>query len=522
MISEDETPTPMPDNTPVEAVQVAEANTPAEQPEVEAEPTPREPRTAFTPNDHVTLTREFKEPLTEKTRAKFTRDENLSIIAATIQDLATMIENTPKIEPGRGEEGQRWAETMDRGEELLYRGGALAGALDRLTSMWQQHVDYKGEKIAMGRPRFGENLNSGENELLTGERAKMKMMAAMGLGATIQVPLWHTGIWVTMKAPKEADLLELDRRIALEKVTLGRYTNGMIYSNNSVYSASFLFRFALQHVYDSNLKDIKMDTLLSTIKITDIPTLIWGLACTIYTNGYPFSQACYVDPSVCQHVTEELLNLSKLYWQDDRLFTEFQRKHMANRNVKVTAEALERYQEEMSFNELSTFTLGDGAMTVRLKVPSLQEYEQSGFEWVDTIVRQTDAAFGEELRGDQRNLYIINQAKVSSLRQYGHWVEKLVITDGGIVAGRTEIEEAVELLSSNDDVLTEFLTGIGKFIDDCTLAMIAIPKYDCPKCGQPMPDEAKLHPNLIPLDMMRIFFTLLDQRVIKVVSRSAM
>lgn len=386
--------------------------------------------------------------------------------------------------------------------------GTFTNTIARDDAMWRQSVDHEGERLRAGRPRFG---GGGGDGIIAGERAVLRIMNGLGLGAVVQVPLWHTGIWLTLKAPGDDELLELDRRIAEEKVKLGRASSGIIFSNDSIYTTSYLVNFALRCVYDSSTRDISQEYLKSIIKITDIPSLIWGLLCSIYPNGYPLAQPCVADPSKCQHVTRELLNLTKIHWVDNRALSSEHRRHMARRTAKFTDEEIIKYQDTLPTQESREVVIGDSVKMI-LKVPTVALHEESGFAWVDNIVEMTDRAFAVPLRGEERESYIHNQARVTLLRKYSHWVSKIVYEED-VVEDRATIDNLLSRFSTAKGISNTLIENIVKYIDDCTVALVAIPTYNCPQCGEPAGNADRRHDDLIPLDVARIFFTLRSQRL---------
>jgi hypothetical protein len=459
-------------------------------------------------------------PLTDKQKAKFAAFERLGLIAVPVSVFNEVVDKLPNINIAESESGQAWLELVGEAQAYLVGGDAFSKPLEK--GLWRQKVKNGAEELSGGYPRFGDNTDP--NNLLSGERGTMRMTALLGLGANVQVPLWHTGIWVSMKAPSESELLELERRIATEKVALGRYTNGLVFSNASVYSNMFVINLALSRVYDASVKDISVQSLKDTIKLSDMQTLIWAMACTIWPNGYPYKQACTADPAACNYIMEELLNLNKLSWTDNRQLSAVQIKHMSNRNAKVTPEQLQRYQDEFTFQNNRSFTLNDGAVTVEMRIPTLADYELSGYEWVDSIVNNADAAFGTTMSENERNDYIVNQGKATALRQYSHWVERLVAADENVgkMEDRATIESTVSAMSADSTIQSTFFDGVAKYIDETCISLIAVPRYECPQCHRDSNAEVKAHPHLVPLDVGRIFFTLLGQRSSKVRSRLLM
>ena len=441
----------------------------------------------------------------------FDRNAALAVLNANAEELNRLAETYQSLKVLSNETGQDWQETIAAAQGTLLRGMALHASVMRDDALWRQTVTAGAEELQVTRPKFSE---SGEGNKLVGEAAVMKIQALTGLGSVVRVPLWHTGIWVQFKAPTEAALLELDRRLGAERIELGRLTNGLIYSNSSVYFISYLVNFALAHVFDASYKYNRPEELKDIIRANDIPTLLWGLLCSIYPTGYPYEQPCLTDPTKCLHITRETLNITKLSWTDNRALTEWQRKQMTRKNQKFTAEELQKYAEEHNFTRDAIIELNEN-IKVELKVPTIAEFERSGIAWVDSIVAQVDQAFGGTLKGDQRNAYIMERGRLTALRQYSHWINRIVIQGKEIIDDPTTIEDVINPLTGNQELYNNFFNGIGKYIDRTTISLIALPRFDCPACGAPMSEEQKRHPHLVPLDIPQIFFTLLGQRVYK-------
>lgn len=454
-----------------------------------------------------------KEPLgTDKHETSV--DHTLSLMNLTPDEFNALVEAYPRLNALSGKEGQEWLMSLSRGVDHMMNGGSLNDSLSRDGSKWRQSYNVEGDELGIARPR----LQSKEGgSVLSGERALLRATNMLGMGATIQVPLWHSGIWVTLRAPSDGALLELDRRISNEKITLGRHTSGMLFSNTMIYTQSFVVNFILAHIQDATVRDNSPEALRRMIRCTDIPTLIWGLVCTIYPNGYPFSQPCTVDPSKCLHVVKTTLSISKLSWTDNTALSEEQRRHMQKRNTKHTEEQIMAYQERHRFGNTETKTITDDLRVV-LEVPSIERYQEAGFAWVDGIAKMVEDSFGVSLKGEERDAYILDQGRLTALRQYSHWISRVEMGDDS-VEDRETIEALMGTFSSEDSVSTPIFEEVGKYIDRSTISLIGLPKYNCPECGGKVGDHDETHRHILPLDMVTIFFTLLDQRIYKALTK---
>lgn len=416
------------------------------------------------------------------------------------------------FDPKLDEETVRWAWSIDAGVKHLPFGNVFGDTIKSQDRLWSNAIE-SGDGVILrpGVPRVEERDHRGP---LRGREAISRINSLCGLGSSVRTPLWNTGIWLTFTPPREIEWLELYTRIQNEKVQLGRETNGLAFSNRSVYTSMYLVNFALAHVEVASVDYAHPEDLKKIIKVTDIPALLMGLLCATYPSGYRFTSPCFVDPSKCMHVVEELLNLSKLTWVDDKSITDLQRKIMVRRNSVSSPQDLQNYANEHRSTPFAAVSLTD-SIKVRLKVPNIEEYERIGVEWVDSIIKSTDDAFQSTLSAKQREDYIQRAAMISSMNQFSHWIDEMTV-DGHEI-DRDAYAEALTRLTSDDNAHDNFFDGVAKFIGEVTNNIVAVPKFICPGCQQEyITPETSKHPHLIPLDVESVFFTLLDLRISKV------
>lgn len=382
-------------------------------------------------------------------------------------------------------------------------------------SFWRQSVEHDGAEIGLNKPRF-----SSKGGKLTGDAAIHRISQASGLGIVVNVPLWHTGIWVKIETPTASAQLELERLIQREKGKLGRSTNGVAYSNTSVYSMQPVLDFIFNHVVDTTAPSNSPAYLKALIKVTDIPQLIWGMTCAIWPDGYRLSRPCVANPEECTHVDEAHVNLTKLSWTDNRALSQTQKHHMSFRDRDATEEQLERYYAEHKRPQTRTVKIND-TLSMVFATPTIEEYLESGARWIEAIKERCDGVFARNMSRDERDLYLLEQARATRLRRYTHWVKSIVIhnlddpDEDAIVEDLESIERSLVRLSTEKEMRVKINDSVEALIRDSSLNAIGIPKYVCPKCKKdPHPDT--VHPQLkeiIQLEMLEVFFILTSTRI---------
>jgi len=433
----------------------------------------------------------------------------LSLPSDKAENIEAALNAMPNVSVESSKEGVEWMNRVAAAKFSVPYKGWFDRTAERPDAKYRQSVQSEKGPLTAGGLKFNDAVNTP----LSGERAVLRVRALTGLGSVIMVPLWHSGFWLTLKAPTESALLELDRRLNEEKIELGRLTWGLAYANNSVFFAGWLMDFALSHVYDTSLKPEVSANLRSRISALDIPLVVWGLACTIWPNGFPYARAVMDQTNQQNKIIKEKVNVGKLLWVDTASLTPWQIAHMAQRHgSSMTAESLERYKNEFTRGKGRNIKLTEN-LIMALRTPNVDEYLTSGQKWVNTIVAMVDKAFGMEGNADIRDKYIMDQGKATNMRQYGHFVESLE-AGGSIIEDAETLDETLDVLSSNDDIATEYFKGIKEFVEDSTIAMIAIPVTEAAEVS-----DLPRFPHLLPLDVMSVFFTLTVQKVAQIQSR---
>jgi len=384
-------------------------------------------------------------------------------------------------------------------------------AIDDTSRSWRQNVNSDAGKLGPSAPRH--QIPSGEK--LTGQKAILRIREVTNSGGLVQIPAWHSGFWITFRTPSEGTLIDLERAINDEKITLGRVTGGAIFSNTTVYLLKHVLDCALDHVYTTSIAG--EHDLRELISINDIPSIIWGFACSIYRRGFQYARSVVVpgdDNMETTHIVREVLNLGKLQWVDTSALTEWQIAHMSRRaSQSMNIDSIKRYVDEFTRGKPRKIDLTD-EVSISLHVPNVMQHLNSGSSWVDSIVLMVDKAFGYGQDDQKRNEFILDHARASNMRQYAHWVKEIIINGDEIVDDTESIEMSLNELSSIDKVRVAYFEGISKYIEDTTISTIAVPSLSAAE-----DNKFPRFPHLYPLDTLQTFFTLLAQKTALIRSR---
>ncbi len=416
--------------------------------------------------------------------------------------IQTMLSDIPAGMTTRDAQSATWLDALRGGMEALHPDTTQEGLSHREGAEWLQAIPSPVGPLRAGTPRL---VTPDAGGVYSGDKARLMLRDSMKLGTTFTVPLWHSGFWVTLRAPSEGPLLELLRTITQDKISLGRATYGLLYSNMMVYTQRHLLDFIVEHVYETSLK--VPGEIRKKISSLDLPLLALGAATVIWPRGFQYVRAILDQSDVQTGVVKGKISPSKTLWTDLETLTPWQIAHMASSGSgAMTDEMVERYRKE--------FTVGQGRVvelapnvSVTLRVPSIAQYLASGQRWVRGIEQMATGALGLEDSDSARDSYILSQGKATNFRQFGHWVESMDAS-GSVISDEETLDATFNMLSSDDEIRKTFFEAVRKMMEDSTIAIAAVPVTEDTDTA-PLPR----FPHLLPLDVLSVFFTLLVQRV---------
>lgn len=406
----------------------------------------------------------------------------------------------------RSPQGQDWNEALvSASTSTTYRNGAFASSVAREDAYWRQYLKSDNGNFAFLTPKHGESGTP-----YTGDKAMLRIRALVGYGGLLQIPLFHSGFWISLTAPADGALLELRRRLIQEKIDLGRLTFGLVFSNEQAYLNSWMYDFCIEHLYDTTARVDSPTELRELIKVQDLNVLFWGLACLAWPRGFDYVRPLTSAEGVENYETiSAKINMAKLLWVDNASFSKDQAAFMSRRQRgSVTVDEIKKYQAGFvpSLAAGRVVEVNENLSLV-IASPTAHDYITDGEVWISNIVRTVDTTFTTTAPTDEdRAMAIDQQSRAARLRNIGSWV-KAVVAGGVEETSRELINGTLEVLSQDDEYSKIVRTAVDKFIDDSTRVLIAIPTTNGKESGIPR------FSNLIPVDVINTFFTLLAQRV---------
>lgn len=459
--------------------------------------------------DNSVVTRKYTTPMTADEIAKY--DDEVAYLPTAVQeDLETILTKETGAGYDSTPKGREWGAVLQSSVDYNHQKAALVDTVANPAADWRQEVQSDVGPLAPGFPSF--KVKDGQKP--SGERARQLVRQGLRLGGTFNIPLWHSGFWVRVEAPSDAELINANREIANDKKILGRATKGLIFSNHGSYTNRAVLDLFVSHIRETSIDLPKDANILDYINMHDLETVYWGLASAIWSRGFMYMRSCVSSPDKCNHVIKERLDLSKLQRVNFNGLTKSQIAHMTKRATRsMTPESVRRYQEEMLTGSDRLVELSPDVSVV-LRTPNLSNHLQAGYEWVSGI----EEAYGRALEADEdvREDFLLKQGRATAMRQYSHYVKEIKYGEMSFDDEET-INGMLDDMSADDILRKAFLDKVQTFIDSSVISLIALDTFKCPACGgeQRRIDVEGKFPSLIPIDVIRLFFTLLPQKTQK-------
>ncbi|ANH51730.1 hypothetical protein SIMMY50_272 [Erwinia phage vB_EamM_Simmy50] len=387
---------------------------------------------------------------------------------------------------------------------LSYRSG-LNLTIRQDGAQWLQGVLLDNNKVqGVSRPPVKRSTEG--TKLLTGPQAVMRARGVMNMGDYVHLPLPHSGIWVTLLIAGDDEFVDMQTAIMAEKAILGRRTNGLVFNNLDVVVRKHMTDFLLGMVTDSSIGVSDKKTLLPLIKEQDLDLIANAYLGARFKSGYHMVTACAADPKKCVHVEAAKVNVSRLSIIDNNRLSPTQRAHMSHFSGR-TVEQVIAYQTGFEVMKDNVITVKD--VKFYLRVPSLEDKNAAGYAWINGIQQAITDSFNDSMTREQREQHINKQAALSSMRGYAHWVTKIEFNDGNYVESADDVALLLKQFSATPDMRKPFFEELNKFINRVTVGVVAVPRWKCPNCQARQPLVSNTFPAYTPLNVARVFFTLM-------------
>jgi len=416
-------------------------------------------------------------------------------------------------DPTLYEQGDDWIRTIAVGNTNVPFNDVFKDSLGREASEWQQHLRSGETMIRGGKVRLPDNTK------LEGPRAALFVTQILSRGSLIRIPLYHTGIWITIRKPNPTAIIDLFKQLGQDKYEVGRNTYGLAFSNVSVMKARTIMEFCIEHIHQTTYRITdNISELLDVVKIQDMWLILNGLVAAMNPTGFNYKRGCINSTDSCNHIDEGRIDPLKLVWVDRTTITETMFAHLTRgtKNSIIQAD-LDRYQETLMVGKPKRFCLDEETKTyVTFKSPTISDYFKSGNEWLEGLIKLVEKALTESDNYRERNKWLFQYSQAQALRHYYHWVDSIEM-DGKIANDPSTVKLMLEPLGSEDIVAENFMKLVTEFISNSAIAVVGIPIYECPVCGTTQEENNPIDPNMppllvpknlqvIPLDLLSLFF----------------
>ncbi|WBF04847.1 hypothetical protein [Erwinia phage vB_Ea277G] len=444
---------------------------------------------------------------------------NLSLLRTTLEDYYLRGESMGDM---AGLDDYNWFLAMRDAIDSSLSGKGLTEAVVRDQAHWVNEIatGKKGRELRLRKTLFKRPEGQKNGQALVGSRATEAFVTGTGIGHPVQVPLWRTGIWVTMRTPSIGYLAEIDRALAFARPELGMDTSGMLNSNEALLFEEILVDAALRLVTSTSYPIASSPLeLKEVISAHDKDQLIWGMAVAAWPDGTDIAIPC--TDGECRHTDRVFASLLRMSWVDEGRLTTAQRTHMDRAGTgRVTDEDLEKYQADFLTHENEYFEYK--SRRFNFFVSTLAEYFANGRQWINSVNRALVEAMGEDLEGnDQKRAALINSLISSEqLCRYGHYIRNIEIPNPededspDTIDGEDEIRDILKLLSAEPATVNELLRAVDNYIQNSMVSLIASINVPCSACG-------KLHLNrggearlILPFNAALGFFTLAQRKMV--------
>lgn len=382
-------------------------------------------------------------------------------------------------------------------------------------------VHFAGKEINI-KPAKITKTEGGE---VGGVKAINMFRSLVSVGELIQLPLWHSGFWILIKPPTQAEIANLQTALTSNEIRLGRETNTLVYSNYSVIINRIVTDFIMDHISQTSIKGWEELDLREYISIHDFYILACGMLATMAPEGLNIvkycSNATVTDDSgkpLCDFFVTGIVDPKKLIWVNRQAVTPKMMSHMLNNKFQetMTVDMVKDYQLNLASltDKTIEITLDNGnKFEVTYTFPTLRDHLVNGEAWVEDIKATAESMFTEADDNGKKNEKIDALTFASILGIYNTFIKSFKLPTGELITDTTTFKEILSDLSLDDSAFNGITSTLGAYINESPIAIVATPTYTCPKCNKQQKEGATgPFKEFVPLDIISHFFALCGLR----------
>lgn len=400
------------------------------------------------------------------------------------------------------------------------------------------------DMLARDSEGYFNSINYADKELMTrqlplntkgkhlkGAAVISAFSSLVGVGDNVQVPLWHSGFWIALRPVKDSEIVNLETALANNHIELGRDTSTLVYSNYSVVYNRIVTDFIVEHIESTTLNVPADMDIRDFIKIQDLYPLVNGMLSGMYTSGYEFIRGCANSAVIgednkpkCDYTLAAKVDFKKLLWVNRSVINKDMVRQMSTRTPNaISSDDVIDYQktlESLSNNVLNITTTNGVAIKMTLVAPSLNDYIINGEIWINNVIKNSEKLFTVTTSDEEKNILINEMMTTVVLGIYNVFISKIEFNDT-LTEDRADVDNALEVLSSDDKVLKGLIDGVKAYINTITIALVGIPNYECPACGTDQNESSEIaFKEIIPLNVVESFLDLCTHRTQKLRTRN--
>ncbi len=336
----------------------------------------------------------------------------------------------------------------------------------------------------------------------------------MKIGAKLGVYLPHTGIYFVIVSPSDDQFLDALSIINSYRIESLRVSSGILMGNSNFYINRQVMNLFIDQIVHCSLVGFSKEKLLKLINERDINIMADALGASIYPDGYEYVQTCGLvkeDKTVCDHEVRKLLDLRRLVFVDNSRLSEAQKEHAAGALTQRSEAEILAYQQASYIGYRKPYEITEGIEFVYRAQTAMTSIE-AGEKWIKEIEQIVDAIIAFREDENTRNTMIEQRINLMRIREFGHWVEEILI-DGQPLQDRDKINKLLNSLSRNKSVVERVGDTLTEFQRLSSVAIVAIPRLPCVGCGKTSEKDLDVSTHLIPQDAVSRLFTLVRQRL---------